>query len=52
MVGLLAVVATGAEVGVSRNHLVLLHILEDDTFVFSLSLITIIGNAIDAARGI
>jgi hypothetical protein len=49
VVRLLPMVTPGTEVGMRRNHLVLFHVLEDDAFIFSLSLVSIIRHAIYAS---
>ncbi len=40
-------IATSAKIGMSRNHLVFLHVFESNALVFSLTLLSIIANTIN-----
>jgi hypothetical protein len=50
VVGLLAMVASRAEVRVGRYHLILLNVLEGDALILTCLLVSIIRDAIDASR--
>jgi len=44
-------IATSTKIRMSWNHLIFFHIFESNTFIFSLSLISIIWDTINATRG-